>query len=159
MVSSKHTCVGGLWTWLQQAGHDVFVVVGPADPTAPKFSAFLQFFSWSSTPNIRCFHQGSSLPLAHKSTAWGLFLCGPLCSSSFLSLTNRGRLLTTFPECIVLIMFKRECWGDCTVCFAHVSRWRERWWVHWKPSVTWDRGETHSPCNRTSDDKMSQASA
>lgn len=65
---------------------------------------------------------------------------GLLCNSSFLSSTNRGRLLTTFPECIVLIIFKRGCWGDCTVCFAHVSRWRERWWVHWKPSVTWNRG-------------------
>ena len=37
--------VVGLWTWLRQAGRDVFVVVGPADPTAPKFSAFLQFSS------------------------------------------------------------------------------------------------------------------
>lgn len=56
----------------------------------------------------------------------GLFLCGPLCSSS-LSLTNRGRLLTMFPGRIVLIIFKRGCWGDWTVCFTHASPWRETW--------------------------------
>lgn len=139
MFSSKHTCAGGLWTWLRQAGRDVFVVVGSADPTVPEFSAFLQFSSWSSTPNISHFQQSSSFPLVHKSTAWGLFLCGPLCSSS-LSLTNRGRLLTMFPGCIVLIIFKRGCWGDCTVCFTRASPWRERWWVPWKPSMTWNRG-------------------
>lgn len=140
MFSSKHTCAGDLWTWLRQAGCDVFVVVGPADPTAPKFSAFLQFSSWSSTPNISRFHQGSSLPLAHESTAWGLFLCGPPYSPSFLSSTNRGRLLTMFPGCIALILFKRGCWGDCTGWFTHASHWRERWWVHWKSSMTWNRG-------------------
>lgn len=140
MFSSKHTCAGGLWTWLRQAGHDVFVVVGSADSTVPKLSAFLQFSSWFSTPNISHFQQSSSFPLAHKSTARGLFLCGPQCSSSFLSLTNRGRLLTMFPGCIVSIIFKRGCWGNCTVCFAHASPWRERWWVHRKPSMTWNRG-------------------